>query len=299
MSQTARVTTADQAAELGSFLMARRQEIDPAALGLPVQGRRRVSGLRREEVAAGASISTDYYARIEQGRRPVTEGVLAAICDVLGLNARQRSYAFQLAGISSTAADDQPGCGPGTALPLAQTLIDTMTTAAVIVQNRRYDIVATNALGRAVFAPVLHGTARPNMARFAFLDPAARDFFGDWAWTVDETVVSLRVAAADPAHRRELTELVGELAVSSDEFRTRWAATDVRSHPRRFKIFHHPLVGSLQLNFLALQPLGTELRIYSYLAEPGSASEEALTRLAAGSTETNGEEMNLFVGAPR
>lgn len=289
MPDTRLVSPTDQAAELGAFLMARRQEIDPADLGLPVRSRRRVSGLRREEVAAGASISTDYLARIEQGRRPVTEGVLAALCDVLGLNARQRSYVFQLAGASGTTVEAPPGCGPcaESALTIAQTLIDTMTTAAVIVQNSRYDVVASNALGSAVFAPVLRGTARPNMARFAFLDPAAREFFGDWEWVVDETVAALRIAAADPARRQELTGLVGELAVSSDEFRTRWAAHDVRSNPRRFKTFHHPAVGTLQLSFLALQPLGTELRIYSYIAEPGSASEEALARLAPFPKETN------------
>ena len=278
MGKTGQVPASDRAVELGAFLMARRRAVDPTKLHLPARGRRRVTGLRREEVAEGAFISTDYYARIEQGRRPVTGGVLDAIVDVLGLTASERTYVFQLAGVSPEGTHDR-GAAAGQALSVIQDVVDTMSTAAAPVQNRRYDIVASNALGRALFSPVTTGARRPNMARFTFLDPAAKNFFGDWEWTAAETIASLRLAAADPSQRQELTTLVGELAVGSEDFRTRWAALDVRSSPRHSKTFHHPAAGSIQLNYLAMRPYDSELRIYAYLAEPGTGAADALARL--------------------
>jgi transcriptional regulator with XRE-family HTH domain len=169
------------AAELGAFLMARRQEIDPADLGLPETGRRRVKGLRREEVAQHAAISTDYYARIEQGRRPVSESVLDAIAEVLRLTTQQRAYVFNLARSAAVKTDPRTrrSTKRQSVSATVQALIDAMSTAPAVVQNRCFDIVATNALGRALFAPVIEGSTRPNMARFAFLEPSAPDFFDD------------------------------------------------------------------------------------------------------------------------
>jgi transcriptional regulator with XRE-family HTH domain len=278
MADTGRMPASDRAAELGAFLMARRRAVKPVGLDRPVRGRRRVTGLRREEVAEGAFISTDYYARIEQGRRPVTGGVLDAIADVLGLTASERTYVFQLAGVSPEGGRDR-GAAAGQALSVIQDVVDAMGAAAALVQNCRYDIVASNALGRALFSPVMDGVGRPNMARFAFLDPAAKHFFGDWEWTAAETIASLRLAAADPSQRRELTTLVGELAVGSNDFRTRWAALDVRSSPRRSKVFRHPVAGSIELNVLAMRPYNSELRIYAYVAQPGTPAVATLQRL--------------------
>jgi transcriptional regulator with XRE-family HTH domain len=271
-----------QAAELGAFLMARRQEIDPADLGLPQTGRRRVKGLRREEVAQQAAISTDYYARIEQGRRPVSENVLDAIAEVLRLTAQQRAYVFNLARSAAVKTDPRTrrGVNRPSVSATVQALIDAMTAAPAVVQNQRFDILATNALGRALLAPVLEGSPRPNMARFAFLDASAPDFLLDWDQIADGTVAALRLQASASSHRRELTDLVGELAVGSDAFRTRWAAHKVRSYPRASKRFNHPIVGALELSFEALELPDTGLTIFAYVAEAGSRSEEQLRLLA-------------------
>src|SRR3954462_8676806 len=142
-----------QAAELGAFLMAPRQETDPADLGLPDWGRRRVQGLRREEVAQQAAISTDYYARIEQGRRPVSESVLHAIAEALRLTSEQRAYVFNLARAAAVKTDPRArrGAKRQSVPATVQALIDSMVTAPAVVQNRRFDILATNAMGRALF----------------------------------------------------------------------------------------------------------------------------------------------------
>jgi transcriptional regulator with XRE-family HTH domain len=271
-----------QAAELGAFLMARRQEIDPADLGMPETGRRRVSGLRREEVAQQAAISTDYYARIEQGRRPVSASVLHAIAEVLRLTPEQRAYAFNLARAAAVKPDPRArrGIKRQSVSATVQALIDAMTAAPAVVLNGRFDILATNALGRALFAPVIDGSPRPNMARHAFLDPSAPDFLPDWERMADDAVAALRLEAARVPRRRELTDLVGELAVGSDAFRTRWAAHEVRSYPRGAKRFNHPIVGALALSFEVLELPDTGLTIYGYVAEPGSRSEEQLRLLA-------------------
>jgi transcriptional regulator with XRE-family HTH domain len=271
-----------QAAELGAFLMARRQEIDPADLGLPDTGRRRVKGLRREEVAQQVAISTDYYARIEQGRRPVSENVLDAIAEVLRLTTQQRAYVFNLARSAAVKTDPRArrGVKRPSVSPTVQALIDAMTTAPALVQNRRFDIVASNALGRALFAPVIEGSPRPNMARYAFLDPSAPDFFCDWEQIADATVAALRIQASASSQRRELTELVGELAVGSDAFRTRWAAHKVRSYGSGSKRFNHPIVGPLELSFEVLELQDAGLTIFAYVAEAGSRSEEQLRLLA-------------------
>lgn len=188
----------DQAAELGAFLMARRREIDPADLGLPDTRRRRVQGLRREEVAQQAAISTDYYARIEQGRRPVSESVLHAIAEALRLTTEQRAYVFNLARAAAVKTDPRTrrGVKRQTVSATVQALIDAMTTAPAVVQNGRFDILASNALGRALFAPVIEGSPRPNMARFAFLDLSAPDFLPDWERMADDAVAALRLEAS-------------------------------------------------------------------------------------------------------
>jgi len=276
------MTAEDHAAELGTFLVARRREVSPDDLGIRSVGRRRVQGLRREEVAQLAAISTDYYARIEQGRRPVSEGVLSAIADVLRLNDEQRAYAFELAR-SSTAKTDTRARRKAvrqTVPATVQALIDSMTTAPAVVQNQRFDVLATNALGRALFAPALEGVARPNMARFAFLDPAAQDFMPDWERMADDAVAALRLLAARTPHDRELTDLIGELVVRSEPFNKRWTAHNVRAHQGGIKRFHHPTVGALELRFEALEVPGTGLTIWGYVADSGTRNEEQLRLLA-------------------
>jgi transcriptional regulator with XRE-family HTH domain len=217
-----------QLAELGAFLKARRTELGPADVGLPDTGRRRVKGLRREEVALLAAISTDYYARIEQGRRHATEDVLDAITRVLRLDSDQREYAFDLARASAvkTGRASRPRSTRQQIPAGVQALMDAMVSAPAVVHNGRLDIVDANALGRALFADVFDSPAgRPNLARFIFLDARATDFYPEWETMADSAVAILRVEAGHSPYSKDLTDLIGELATRSDEFKTRWAAT--------------------------------------------------------------------------
>ena len=149
--------------------------------------------------------------------------------------------------------------------------------------NERLDLLAANQLGLALFSELYAAPARPvNTARFVFLDPRAEAFFGDWNRVATESVAILRSAAGRDPHNRDLSDLVGELATQSEAFRTRWAAHNVRFHNTGVKHFNHPVVGELHLTYnrldLAADP---GLTIFSYTAEPGSRSDEALKLLGS------------------
>ena len=164
-----------------------------------------------------------------------------------------------------------------------QRLLDAMTGAPTLVRNGRLDVIATNPLGRALLAPAFDNPSTPtNLARFTFIDPQGRDFFVDWDDVANATVAILRTEAGrDPADRN-LTDLVGELATRSDEFRTRWAAHNVRLHDHGTKRFRHPVVGELALTFEELPlPADPGLTMTAYTAEPGSASHDTLALLAS------------------
>ena len=151
-----------------------------------------------------------------------------------------------------------------------------------VVLNGRLDILTANALGRALFSPVhADRTGTPNNARFVFLDPHATTFFRDWDKAANDTVALLRAEAGRDPYDRELSDLIGELSTRSDDFRGRWAAHNVRIHTTGVKLIHHPIVGDLDLPFESF-PLGPESSwsLVSYLAEPGSPSQDALTLLA-------------------
>jgi hypothetical protein len=155
--------------------------------------------------------------------------------------------------------------------------------APAFVSNERLDILAAHQLGRALFSELYAAPARPvNTARFLFLDPRADTTFGDWDRVAGESVAILRSAAGRDPHNRELSDLVGELATQSEAFRTRWAAHNVRFHNIGVKHFHHPVVGDLELTYnrldLAADP---GLTLFTYTAEPGSRSEEALKLLGS------------------
>lgn len=273
-----------QLEELGAFLKARRSELGPADLGLPSTHRRRVQGLRREEVAQLAAISTDYYARIEQGRRHAPDDVLAAIARVLRLDPDQRQYAFELAHASIGQTHRAPG---RERVPAGiRTLIDTMVSAAVIVQNGRLDIVDANTLGRALFADAFDSSVgRANLARFVFLDVRATSFYTQWDTIADLAVAILRVEAGRAPESKELSNLIGDLAARSDEFKTRWAAHEVRAHHRGIKRVRHPIVGALTLRYEALEiPDSGGLTMFAYTADPGTDAEDALKLLARSAT---------------
>jgi hypothetical protein len=176
--------------------------------------------------------------------------------------------------------------------PEVQWTLDAITSAAAFVGNARLDILAANELGRALFSELYAASARPvNNARFVFLDSRAETFYGDWERVAGECVAILRWAAGRDPHDRDLSDLVGELATHSDAFRTRWAAHDVRFHNTGVKQFHHPVVGELSLTYNRMDlPADQGLTIFTYAAEPGSRSEEALKLLGSwGATAATAE----------
>jgi transcriptional regulator with XRE-family HTH domain len=270
----------DPVRELSQFLTARRADVTPADVGLPVHGRRQVRGLRREEVASLAGVSVEYYKRLERGQATSpSDSVLNALADALRLNDTERTHVFDLARAGSPAR--RPRKEPLVLRPVAQRVMDTIG-APVIVTNARGDYLGANALGRAVFAPIFDSPyGPPNGARFSFLDPAARTYWLDWEPVARNIVGTLRAYAGTNPHDRALDELVGELSTRSEPFRTWWAAHTVHAHQAGVKRLRHGLVGELSLSYEMVTFAADELSMAIFTAEPGSASEEALNLLAS------------------
>jgi transcriptional regulator with XRE-family HTH domain len=283
----------DNRSDIRDFLASRRARITPQQAGLlPGGGRRRVPGLRREEVAVLAGVSTDWYTRLEKGHiAGVSEDVLEAVARALQLDEAERTYLFDLARAAAKPARRPSAPGRKARLqPRVQWMLDSMTGSAAFVANGRLDIVATNSLGWALHSPMFDSQRRPaNFARFQFLDPQARDYYQDWDSAANIAVALLRAEAGRRPYDTQLRELVGELSTVSEEFRTRWAAHDVRIHHNGAKRFHHPVVGALDLGYCTLD-LPTEdssdLRLTIYTAEPGSPSEDGLKLLASWAATT-------------
>lgn len=276
----------ETAKDIRDFLKTRRAKITPDRVGLPSSGRRRVPGLRREEVAFLAGVSAEYYIQIERGHvSGVSEEVLHAIATALQLDEVETAHLFDLARAAGKAGRKPSRArSPRRQVPQSvQALMDTMVGAPAIVQNAHLDIVAANPLGRALYGPVYaHQDAPPNLAHFIFLDDGADELFPDWEKAADDAVALLRVEATRSPYSKAVTALVGELATRSTEFRTRWAAHDVRAHQSGTKLFHHPEVGDLTLRFEALDIASAAgLRLIGYTAEPGSPSHEALQLLSS------------------
>jgi transcriptional regulator with XRE-family HTH domain len=282
------VEVVDNRAEVREFLTTRRAKINPEQAGVPLYGRRRrVPGLRREEVAQLAGVSTDYYTRLEKGNLGgASDSVLDAIARALQLDEAERAHLFDLArGARATAAREPRRRAQPKVRANVQRILESMTTAPAFVRNGRLDVLAVNPLGRALYAPVFDDSGRtPSLARFCFLDPRAVAFYPDWDDAANTTVALLRTEAGRAPFDRALTELVGELATRSDAFRTRWAAHNVRLHRTGAKHFHHPVVGDLSLAFDAMElPADQGLTLTAYTAEPGTPSAEKLSLLASWS----------------
>lgn len=280
----------DNRSDIRDFLASRRAKITPEQVGLPTSGRRRVPGLRREEVAVLAGVSTDWYTRLERGHiGEVSEDVLAAVAEALRLSEDERIYLFDLAKAARPARRTPTRRKDVEVPPRVQWMLDSMTMSAAIVRNGRMDITAHNALGRAVHAPMFdsptageHG--RANIARYIFLDPGVQHFFVDWDAAATLTTALLRAEAGREPHDRALRELIGELSTLSTEFRTQWAAHDVRIHHEGIKRLRHPEVGELELTYHSLDlplPNRTVHDLTIYAAEPGTSSEQALHLLAS------------------
>ena len=274
------VSTANDIAE---FLTTRRARIAPEQAGLPSYGRRRVPGLRREEVASLAGVSVEYYKRLERGNLSgVSDLVLEALASALQLDDAERAHLFDLARAANPAVSARRRSVQQRVRPVVQRILDTIGAPA-LVRNARVDYLAANRLGRALYAPLFDSREQPaNSARFTFLDPAAADFYPDWDRVATDLVAHLRSEAGRNPYDRGLSDLVGELSTRSDEFRTRWAAHNVRFHRTGSKRLHHPVVGDLDLTYETME-LSADggLTVAVYTAEPGSASQHALDILAS------------------
>ena len=284
----------DSRNEIRDFLISRRARITPEQAGLPVYGgNRRVSGLRREEVAMLAGVSVDYYIRMERGNaRGVSDSVLENLARALHLDEAERAHLYDLARAANNGARAPRRPAKQQVRPAVQRLLDAMTMAPVYVRNGRMDVLAANRLGRALFAPLFGSPAKPtNLARFIFLDPAAPEFYQEWDRLASDTVALLRADAGRNPTDRLLSDLIGELSTRSDIFRVRWADHNVRQHRSGIKHFHHPVVGDISLAYESLELVADPgLVLNGYSAEPGTASEDALNLLASWAATTEQEQ---------
>jgi transcriptional regulator with XRE-family HTH domain len=278
----------DNRSDVKEFLTSRRAKITPEQAGLPWAGTRRVKGLRRSEVASLAGVSVEYYSKLERGDLSgASASVLGAIARALQLDDAERAHLFDLARIADgTSAIERPARRRNRAAPVRpglQQVLDAITDGPALVVNGHIDILATNALARAFFADLFtNPDNRANLARFAFLDPAAHQFYSDWSSVASITVAMLRTEAGRDPHDRDLHDLIGELSTRSSEFSSRWGAHDVRHHGTGAKHFHHPIVGDLDLTYEVLAVVSEPgLTITVYTAEPTSRSSEALRLLAS------------------
>ena len=290
----------DNQSEVSEFLRTRRARVTPDQAGLVTGGRRRVTGLRREEVAVLASVSTDYYAKMERGNLTgVSPEILDSVARALRLDEAETEHLQDLARTATPALSRRrPRTGDSSVRPSLQRFLDAITGAPAYVMTQRKDIVATNALGRALMVPMLKDPSNgDNLARFTFFSPAARTFFPDWEQGADSIVASMRTAAGQQPHDKALTDLIGELVTRSDAFRTRWSAHNVRFHRSGTKRVRHPDVGDLELTFEGLElPDHPGWTVYAYTTAAGSSSEERvqiLGSLAATRTEeTTAADLN-------
>ena len=249
-----------------------------------------MAGLRRSEVAVLADVSVEYYAKLERGSiAGASSSVLESISRALRLDDTERAHLFDLA----RAADGIPTSGrsrrratvqAGARLSL-QWALEAITEGVAFVRDPYQNLLATNALGRAFYSPVIgDGGRTPNLARFQFLDPASRDFYPDWDLFGEMCVGIMRAEAGRDPHDRTMQDLVGELSTRSETFRTLWGAHNVRTHGSGTKRFHHPVAGELTLAYeelaITAEP-GLVLMVYT--AEPGSPSAERLHLLASWS----------------
>jgi transcriptional regulator with XRE-family HTH domain len=279
------VDAVDARQEIRDFLVSRRGRVTPEQAGLSAFGRnRRVSGLRREEVALLAGISVEYYTRLERGNASgASEDVLEAIAGALQLDEAERAHLFDL--VRTVSATRAPRRQPKQerVRPMVQRIIDAMPDQPAYVRNGRLDVLAANRLGAALYTPLFADTVRPvNVARFIFLNQRAGDFFLDWETMANDAVAILRAEVGRDPYDKRLSDLIGELSTRSEDFRLRWAAHNVKLSCTFVKTLHHPVVGDLTLNYEGmLLPNDPGQMVLVYAAEPESPSAQALGLLAS------------------
>ncbi len=279
----------DHRSEVREFLSSRRDRITPDRAGLPAYGgNRRVPGLRREEVALLAGVSVDYYTRLERGDLSgASDSVLDSLARALQFDDAETAHLFDLARTANASPGaKKPRKRADGIRPSILRLLDAITDAPAMIRNNYFDYVAANQLGRALYSPVF-AEPSPNSARFAFLNPAAPDFYVDWDKNTQDLVATMRGEAGRNPYDKRLTDLVGELSTRSERFRTLWAAHNVRYHRSGVKRLRHPVVGELELTYEAFElPADPGLSMSTYTAEPGSPSADALRMLASWAATT-------------
>ncbi|MFF0066558.1 helix-turn-helix transcriptional regulator [Streptomyces sp. NPDC005279] len=263
--------------DLGDFLRAHRARLRPGDVGLASYGRRRVAGLRREEVAVLAGMNTDYYARLEQGREhSPSPQILDAISGALRMDREARDHLYRLAETLPDGHRTQPR---ETVSPMLSQLLDGYTNTPAFVLNPALDLLAANGLADALFSPF--GKAE-NLARMTFLDPAGRSFYAQWHRAAEAVVSSLRQATGCEPHYPRLHQLVSVLTESSEEFAMLWSSHTVYGKTHAAKELIHPEVGTLSLTYQSFDVRGAPgQQVVIYHAEPGSPSSQALSLLGS------------------
>ncbi len=267
---------------LGDYLRARRAQLQPEDVGLVAGSRRRVEGLRREEVAILAGISPEYYLRLEQGRdvNPSPQ-VVAALAEALGLDPDAAAYLDLIArgtSVKKRRRQEQPSRD-------VQAMIDMWPRTAAYLQGRSFTVLASNAVAAALSR---HFRIGANPMRAAFLEADMRTLYRDWEGMTAKAVPFLRSVVADRDDDPSVRELIGELSVRSDRFRTLWARYDVKVQDRGTTLFLHPRVGPLDLRFQKFVLPDARQILVTYHAEPGGPSEDAFTTLAEFAHADNG-----------
>ncbi|MEV6803920.1 helix-turn-helix transcriptional regulator [Streptomyces sp. NPDC017248] len=279
----------DASSELGDFLKSRRAALRPEEVGItPHPTRRRVTGLRREELAMLANISITHYTRLEQGRATsVSDGLLDALARTLRLTDDETAHLKDLARPATASSRPAPP-RVAHASASARQLLAAMTDVPALILDRRNDVLAWNHLGHALLAGHLAPESpetpatRPNLTRMLFLDEQYRELYANWDDQAQLAVAALRLEAGRHPDDRSLAELVGQLTMNCDEFASRWARHPVRTCTSGVKHLRHPLVGAMELSFENLVLPGTSgQRMIAYTAEPGSPSEAALRLLGS------------------
>ncbi|MGW0863983.1 MULTISPECIES: helix-turn-helix domain-containing protein [Streptomyces] len=272
----------DRRAELSEFLRTRRARLKPEDVGLPDFGRRRVPGLRREELAQLAGVSVAYYTRLEQGNgRNVSAEVLDAIARALRLSDAEHAHLTHLA--KPKQHKKKPVARTQQVRPTLRHLLDSIETVPAYIVGRRSDILAWNRMAAALFGDWAELPApERNWARLVFLRPEYHDLFVEWDRKAQDMVGYLRMDAGRHPDDPRLSALVGELSVKSEEFRRLWAAHDVKEKSFGVKRLRHPLVGDLTLSFETFRLVDeAEQSLITYHAEPDTPSAQALRLLAS------------------
>ena len=262
---------------IGDFLRARRELVQPEDVGLPSGSRRRVPGLRREELAMLAGVSADYYVRLEQGRdRHPSAQVLDALARVLQLDEDATAHLHELA---TAAPRRRARPRVERVRPSLLQMMEAWPHSPAFITGRRFDVLAANRLAEALY-PVC--ATRGNIVRTMFLDAEASCIlYAQYDHVAADTVAALRATSGADVDDPELISLVGELSLKSESFRRLWARHDVRAKTEGEKRLRHPLVGDVTVRYETFSVNGAEgQQLVVYHAEPGSPSERALNLLA-------------------